>query len=346
MNRKLKRNIILISVISVVLIVSAILVYFFVFYNKTLATVDGMGIKQKEVNTYMNFIKAQSGDGKLPESEEELKTLKGNIIDILIGKKLLEKYAEENNIVVTSEEVDEQLNGIIGSYDSEEDFNDYLKDIGISRGFLEGELRRRILTEKIYNEVTTDKIITDQEAKEYYNEKKENYLVPASVKASRILAAFPWILDSSIEETEEGRQEALEKIEIVEDKLKNGGDFEELAKQYSDDKSTAENGGDLGYIYKGQTSEELEKVLFSLDVGEVSDVIEAEYGFYILKVFDIQEEHYQDFEEVKEDIKAYLLDLHKMEEYSDYFFSLVDKADIKFYIDVESTLKKFQEENK
>lgn len=343
MKGKLKRNVILIIVFSVVLLVSAALIYFFVFYSKTVATTDGIKVKQNEVDIYMNFIKSQSEDGELTENEEELKTLEVNIIDSLIVIKLLEKYAEENKITVSSQEVDERMQTVISSYASEEDFEDNLKNIGIDRSFLEGELKSQILREEIYNKVTADVMVTDQEVKQYYNDNKEDFLVPAQIKASHILSLFPWMKEGS-EETEEGRDETLDKIKMVEDKLENGEDFEELARQYSDDQSTAENGGDLGYVSEGQMVEEFDKALFSLDEGETSKIVETVYGFHIIKAFDRKEEYYQDFEEVKDNIKVYLLDLHKLKEYNDFIFLLIEEVDIKYFVDIEGALNSNQKE--
>jgi len=340
---KLKRNVILIIVFSVVLLVSAALIYFFVFYSKTVATADGIKVKQNEVDIYMNFIKSQGTDGELAENEEELKTLEVNIIDSLIVIKLLEKYAEENNITVSSQEVDERMQTVISSYASEEDFEENLKNIGIDRSFLEGEFKSQLLRSKIYDKVTTDITITDQQAKQYYNDNKEDFLVPAQIKASHILSLFPWMKDGS-EETEEGRDETLDKIKMVEDKLENGEDFEELAHQYSDDQSTAENGGDLGYVSEGQMVEEFDQALFSLDEGETSKIVETVYGFHIIKAFDRKEEYYQDFEEVKDNIKVYLLDLHKLEEYNDFIFLLIEEVDIKYFVDIEGALNSNQKE--
>ena len=319
-----------------------LLIFVFVFLfagcSKTVARVDGIEIKQKEVDTYINFYKKQSTDGELTQNEEELKTLEANIIDIIIVTRLLEKYAEEKNITVSSEEVDKQIKLIIDSYSSEEDFEKDLKDKGIDKKFLENYFKSLVLSSKIFDEVTIDVIVTDQEVKQYYNDNKKTlYVVPAKVKASHILAIFPWVEDNS-EETEEGREEALEKIKMVEDKLKNGVVFEDLARQYSDDRTSGENGGDLGYISKGQMIEEFEEALFSLDVEEVSEIVETEYGFHIIKVFDRQEEYIQKFDEVEESINTYLLNLHKAEKWEDFIFSLIEKVNIEYFTDVEGTL--------
>lgn len=306
---------------------------------------DGIEIKQKEVDAYINFYKKQSTDGELTQNEDELKTLEAYIIDSLIVTRLLEKYAEENNIAVGSEEVDKQIKLIIDSYSSEEDFEKGLKDMGIDRKFLENYFRSLMLGSKIFNVVTVDVIVTGQEVKQYYNDNKKTlYVVPAKVKASHILAIFPWVEDNS-EETEEGREEALSKIEMVEEKLKDGGDFEDLARQYSDDGTSGENGGDLGFISKGQMVEELgqgfkefEEVLFSLDVGEVSEIVETGYGFHIIKATDYEEEYIQKFSEVEESINTYLLNLHKDEKSKDFIFSLIEEVNIEYFTDVEGTL--------
>jgi len=311
--------------------------------SKTLARVDGIEIKQKEVDIYMNFVNNQGQDGELAESEEELKTLEGNIVDSLIVIKLLKKYAEENNITVSSQEVDEQVESLISTYDSEKDFESALKSMGIDRGFLEDYLKSQIISNKIYEEVTADVEVTDQEVKQYYNDNKEKFLVPAQVKASHILALFPWVEDGS-EETEEGRDEALDKIKMIEAKLENGEDFEELARQYSDDQSTAENGGDLGYVSEGQMVEEFDKALFLLDEGETSKIVETVYGFHIIKAFDRKEEYYQDFEEIEEDLKTYLLDSYKSQEWINFVYLLIEKVNIEYFTDVVGTLDHNQEE--
>ncbi|MDD5622586.1 MAG: peptidylprolyl isomerase [Actinomycetota bacterium] len=338
MSRKLKRNIIITSAVVAVLVISA-LVYFFVFYNKTVAAADGIKVNQKEVDIYMNFLKTQDSSGELPTDEEGLKSLEANIIDSLIVMKLLENYAGENDIEVASEEIDEQMQTASANYSSEEDFENDLKSMGISKKFLEDYLRSQLFSNKIYNTVTADASVTDAEVRQYYDDNKSTqFLVPARMETSHILAMFPWIVDGS-EETEVGRDEALSKIKTVQEKLNEGEDFADLAQQYSDDTTSAENGGKLGFISEGQMVDEFDKALFALDVGEVSGIVETEYGFHIIKATGYEEEHIQKFSEVKEAIDTYLLNLQKMEMWEDFIYSLIEKADIKYFTDVEGTLK-------
>ncbi|MDD3818482.1 MAG: peptidylprolyl isomerase [Actinomycetota bacterium] len=328
--------------VTIVAILLAV-IFLSVSCSKTVASVDGIKIKQSEVDEYVDIAKSADTSGELASNEESLNNLKVNIIDSLIVTKLLEKYAEENNITVTDEEAKEQLNLIINSYPSEEDFEKILKENDIDREFLEKELRSQLLTEKIYNKVTEDVIVTDEEVEQYYEDNKETqFLVPESAKAAHILVMFPWKKDNS-EETEEGRKEAREKIEMIKEKLENGEDFEELARTYSDDETTKENGGDLGYVYKGQMVDEFDNVLFSLDIGEISDIVETDMGYHIIKVYEYKKEYVEDFEEVKDSIKEYLLSLYKNSKWQDFIYSLLDKANIEYFTEIKGSFSSTEE---
>ena len=178
-----------------------LLIFVFVFLfagcSKTVAKVDGIEIKQKEVDTYINFYKKQSTDGELTQNEDELKTLEAYIIDIIIVTRLLEKYAEENNIAVSSEEVDKQIKLIIDSYPSEEDFEKGLKDMGIDKKFLEDGLRSQLLSSRIYNKVTADVIVTEEEVKKYYEDNKNTlFLVPANDSQEEDIQKFSEVEES------------------------------------------------------------------------------------------------------------------------------------------------------
>lgn len=314
--------------------------------SKTLATVDGMDIKQSEVNLYLDFLKKQNPQGTFPQDEEGLKALEIQIVDSLIITRLLEKYAGENNITASNEEVKDRMKEIIKLYPSESDFEKDLKEKGISKSFLEKEIKNRILREKIFLEITKDIEVKPGEVKKYYDENKDTlFKVPEKIKLSHILVKFSNSEESGVDKKEadsqgEGseistisKEEALKKIEYVENELKNGAKFEELAEKYSDDKISGANGGDIGYVSKDELIKELGEVAFSLEVGEVSGIVETSYGFHILKVTDRQKEHIKDFEEVKDSIEYYLESVEKSKKWEEFIYALMDKADIKYYIE-------------
>lgn len=153
----------------------------------------------------------------------------------------------------------------------------------------------QILVQSLIEKEIIGKVkVDDQEALTYYEENKDNFITKEQVYLYNILV-----------ETEEVAQDILEK-------LKAGGDFIELAKEKSTGPSAAQ-GGDLGYVSKGELIPEIENVIFALEIGNISDIIKSEYGFHILKVTDKKPEVLKTFEEVKEEIVQTLLSTKQKE---------------------------------
>lgn len=302
--------------------------------SKSVATVDDMNINRSEVDKYFNFLKSQSQGITLPEDEEEIKEIEIRIIDSIIVSRLLERYAEKNNIVVSKSEVEERFNLIADSYPTKSDFKNDLKEMGIDEKFLKAEIENQILRENIFQKVTEGLIVSPEEMEGYYNENKDTlFVVPQKIRISHIMINF---LDEEKEEVSVdviSKEEALDKIKYIRQKLDDGEKFEDLAREYSDDKLSGENGGDIGFVSGGQLVEQLEKVAFSLEVGEISRIVESQYAYHILKVTEVQKEYIESFEEVKDSIEYYLINTLKREKWEEFIFNLMEDADIKYHID-------------
>ena len=335
MKKRLQRLITVISLITAL----ALSIVFISGCSATVATVNGVAVKQSEVEAYINFIMVQDPEGTADLSEEEINDLEVNIIDSLLVVKLLEQYAEENGIAATQEEIDGQMNAIIASYPSEDDFESDLKEKNIKREFLEYELKSQILRTKIYAEATASIITTGEMVKEYYEENRETlFAISTRIRVSHILSIFPWIEDTSIEENDQAKETAREKIEFVAEQLEKGAEFGDMAREFSDDTATGADGGDLGFITRGQMVEEFEEAAFSLEVGEVSGIVETQFGYHILKVFDREEGRMQEYDEVKESLSTYLSELKKAEKWEEFIMGLIDNAEIEYLSGVEGTL--------
>jgi len=326
---------------SFVFILAVAIVFFILFLftgcSTTVASVNGIKIKQGEVESYLDFLKNQNPDATLYKNEEDLKVIDSVIINSLIDTRLLEGYADKNEIDISKEEVNEQFEKIVSSYPSQDAFKKDLKDKEISTKFLKSELENQILINKIFKEITKCISVSSAQVEEYYKENKETlFKVPERIKISHILVEF-----SSETETpktdKKSRDEALDEIKYVKAQLEEGEEFEKLAEKYSDDKLSSTNGGDLGYVSRGQLIKELEEVAFSLDIGEVSEVVETSYGFHIIKITDKQEEFIRDFKDVEDTIKSYLEDVSKKEKWEEFVNSLRDEADIQYYTDMENS---------
>jgi peptidyl-prolyl cis-trans isomerase C len=155
--------------------------------------------------------------------------------------------------------------------------------------------------------------VTDAEIKEYYQQNINKFAAPPKVKARHILLR--------------NRKEA----EQVKQKLQNGGDFTQLAKEYSIDLPMAREGGSMGVIEKGRTLPELEKVLFTLNVGEISDIVETRFGYHILTVDEIITTQYRPLNEVSEVAKSSILLQKEAKAFDEMYGKLEKSAKIEIF---------------
>jgi len=148
-----------------------------------------------------------------------------------------------------------------------------------------------------------DKVqVTPTDLKNYYNANLDQYRVPEEVKVRHILIKTPPPgTDGKVEP--KGVDAARAKAEDLLQKIKAGGNFADLAKKYSDDSGSAPAGGELGWIGRGRTVPEFEKVAFSLAPGQTSGVVQSSYGFHIIQVEDKHTAHLKALDEVKAEIE-------------------------------------------
>jgi peptidyl-prolyl cis-trans isomerase SurA len=160
-------------------------------------------------------------------------------------------------------------------------------------------IRNKILTQQVIGkEVGSHITIGHEEAKKYYEEHKNEFERPEQVA----LAA--------IEVKTEGKNEAeivvlRKKVDTTLQRIKDGEDFGQLAKRFSDG-STADQGGYLGTYKHGELSKELEDRVFKMNKNELTDVIETKQGFLVLKVLERYEAGIQPYEKVEEEIMDHL----------------------------------------
>jgi peptidyl-prolyl cis-trans isomerase C len=175
--------------------------------------------------------------------------------------------------------------------------------------------------------------ITDDDVKKFYNDPANisSFEEPEKVRASHIL------LMTSDPETHEplSAEKKAEKRKLMEDILKQaraGTNFAELAKKYSEDPGSKDNGGEYTFP-RGQMVKQFEDTAFSLKPGEISDIIETQYGFHIIKLSEKIPAKKVDFDKVKDGIHDHLLQLALQKQLPDYIKKLVKEADIKILDD-------------
>lgn len=137
------------------------------------------------------------------------------------------------------------------------------------------------------------------------------------IRASHILAGY------SNQAGEVDSAAALEKINLVAQKLKDGEDFADLAKEYSDDTGTKEVGGDLGFFERRMMVQEFDEVAFNLSVGEISDIVQTNFGYHIIKLNEVAEN--PSFEEDKENLRNIYKRLRYQDDYNNLISDLREK---------------------
>ena len=137
------------------------------------------------------------------------------------------------------------------------------------------DIELQMKVERMLQNVCKDVPEPSQEAVlKFYEENKEQLKSAEQVRVGHIVKHVSWQTDEAA---------AYDVIKKAQDELKNGAVFEALAQKYSD---CPENGGDMGYITRGQMVEEFEDTVFNLNVGEISDVFRTRFGFHIARLYD------------------------------------------------------------
>ncbi len=176
-------------------------------------------------------------------------------------------------------------------FDKKADVKDQLKLF--SDGFLANEYLKK--------EVASKMTVSDDDMKLYYDGHKDEFKTPETVRARHILVR----VETSASESD--KKKAKEKAEDILKKIESGEDFVKLASEMSDDPGSKSKGGDLGFFSRGRMIKPFEDAAFSLKPGEVSDVIETQFGYHIIKVEEKKDEAIETFDAVKERINQKLL---------------------------------------
>lgn len=228
-------------------------------------------------------------------------------LEQLMADALIDQEIKDKEIAVSEEEINEELSSLMASYGGEEAFEEAMTANGVTQSQIKEDIKSYLKTEKVLEPRIE---VTEEEMKSYFDENKETFAQPEQVKASHIL----------VEDGETANE--------VKAKLDDGEDFAALAKEYSIDTSNAEQGGDLGFFGEGEMVPEFEEVAFAMDRGAISDPVETEYGFHIIKLVERQEAKEPVYEESKEEIKKQLWDQKMQAEYSTWLAELQEKAEI------------------
>jgi peptidyl-prolyl cis-trans isomerase C len=289
------------------------------------ATVNGKAITKKDYEDESARIERQMGamgNGKAPDPAQ-VSAMKKKVLENLIGREVLRQETERLGMKTTPEELKAQVDALKKRFPAETDFQSALEKMNLTEDSLKVQLSQDMTIKKLIEQEVASKItISDADVKTFYDGNPEVFKTPEMVRASHILVAVK--KDASAED----KAKALEKIKAVRKKIVDGADFAQTAKEVSDCPSK-DNGGDLDFFQKGQMVGPFEDTAFALKTDQLSDVVETEYGYHIIKVTDRRGEATASLDEMKDRIEGHL----KQEKVNEATIKFVDQLKTKAKIE-------------
>lgn len=249
---------------------------------------------------------AQQGD-----SEALKRQFEQGYLSQLIRRAVLTPKAEEFGVAVTQEDVEERLEEIKADFPSEQAFEEALAEQGLTLDQLRVLVRDREIESELRAEVTSGVDPTEEELLAYYEGHLNTY---GRTRAQHIL-----VQEESLASDISDRLQAAPNGEV--DDL-----FAELAAEHSEDESNADKAGDLGFFTAGQFVQEFEDAVAELDVGDISDPVETEFGFHVIRV---TARRVETFEEARAEIEELVDDSLEEEVWSEWLAAVYEEADVK-----------------
>jgi peptidyl-prolyl cis-trans isomerase SurA len=251
------------------------------------ALVNGTEIKRDDVDKY--YRTRVNPEGQQP-SQEEVLSLKLNVLDELINNEILLERAKKLNLEASDGEVEDKFTEMKSPY-TEEEFQRQLKERGLSVDDLKKGLKRQLSTEKLLNREVVAKIsITDQDVADFYAANKAQFNVAEPQYRIAQIVVTPrkeQQIRNRKNDDATTEAEAQRKVKMLMDRLNSGADFAQLAMDYSEDMNSAATGGDLGYVPESalnQSDPALKKMVIGMKPGQVSPVLSLKDRYVILKL--------------------------------------------------------------
>ena len=266
------------------------------------AKVNGIAITRAELDRAIQAFLVQNRM-PAPTDPDQKKKVEETARDQMVSAELLYQAASKEVAPDLGEKVEAKFDALKSRFATQEDMEKALAKKGIAIQEMKDLLRRDIVIGSYIDKQIASKIaISTEQAKKFYDENLEKLKRPESVHASHILIGI------DPKATADDKQKARQKADELLKQVRGGADFAELAKKESSCPSS-KNGGDLGEFNRGQMVKPFEDVAFGLKPGEVSDVVETQFGYHLIRSTGKSEGGVIPFDEVKGKIEKYLKDM-------------------------------------
>jgi len=291
-----------------------------------IAMVNGVNISNTEFQRELDFYMSRASQQGQQIPEFMLPKLKNDILNSLIDRELLYQESQKMKITVDSNAVAGQMASIKQRFQSPAEFEAAIKKLNLSEADIQSQISRDLaIRELIDKQVTQKVVVTDEETKAYYDANPDQFKQPEQVKARHILIK----IDANASETQ--KADARQEIKKIQQKLRNGDDFAGLAKEYSQGPSSVK-GGDLGFFKRGQMVKPFEDAAFALKPNEISDIVETQFGYHLIKVEEKKPGTTLAFTDIKDRLNQHLKEQKIDKDAKEYIDGLKKDAKIEKYL--------------
>lgn len=300
------------------------------FPDEVLAKGKDFEIKSSQVEKAFTDLKASlaaQGQG-IPEAKRD--EVEQQVLERLVNVKLLNTKATADDKSKAKEAADKAFADFRKRWPSEDAFNRQL----VALGMAPAEFRARIEEENLFREIIDREVksiikIPEDEVRKFYDTNAAQFDLPERIKASHILILTRDPLTQQ-PYTETQLAEKRKQADKVLARAKAGDDFTALAKEFSDDPNSRDQGGDLGVFARGRMVPEFDAAAFSLEPNKISDLVTTKFGFHIIKVTERLPARKTPFDEAKKDIETYLATQQAQKKLPEYLKKLRDDAGVVF----------------
>jgi peptidyl-prolyl cis-trans isomerase C len=288
------------------------------------AVVNGTVISQEQFDR--NMIPVQENIEALGKSlsAADLARVKKMVLEEIIRNELLYQECLKNNVEIDDDEINKKYESTKSQFSSDAEFQQRLKELNNSEELYKSQIKRALAIQRLINQKFKP-TVTDIEIRKYYDDNPDQFKQKSQVRASHILIS----VDSSA--TKAQKDAARKEIEALLVRVKGGEDFAAVAKEKSQCPSSA-NGGDLGFFSRGETVKPFEDAAFSMKPGEISNIVETQFGYHIIKLTDKKDERIIGFEEAKEEISKTLKKEKIADSYNGFYTDLRNNAKVDIFL--------------
>lgn len=288
------------------------------------ARVNGETIAKADFERAITELEGRAG-GPVPADQRD-RILRG-VLDQLIGYKLLAQESKARKIAIADADLTARIAEIQKQFPSEEAFKQTLEQRNMTVAALRADTTEGMQIDKMLETEVAGKIaVTPEQMTDFYQKNPTQFQQAERVRASHILIRFPEGADAA------GKESIRLKAAEVLKQAKAGKDFADLARRYSQDPGSAVNGGDLGFFDRGQMVGPFDEVAFTLQPGQMSDLVETTFGYHVIRVAEKQPSRTIPIDEVRPQLQQFLEGQNREQQTQTFIESLKAKGKVEILI--------------